>query len=164
MRQNMPIDESVKLAQKVRQLADSFRWEYVQRHAHINIFSFSERCTVNTTPGCFTIKHPDFTIEIGATDENVSLSFLDFSKLKKRSQITGCKVGYFGQPLFDAPEALALMKAKKFTEFRDAISEMIATIPKDISQYVSFEKSLNNNCKIRKRQNQSKYWKYVVNA
>ncbi|CAI2305069.1 unnamed protein product [Caenorhabditis sp. 36 PRJEB53466] len=86
MRQNMPIDETTTVAQKVKQLADSL----------------GIRCIVSMSPAGFLMRSADVTIEIGVVEE----------------KITSCKMGYFGQPLFDAPDALALMKANKFTDLR----------------------------------------------
>uniref|UniRef100_A0A8R1DTV8 Uncharacterized protein n=2 Tax=Caenorhabditis japonica TaxID=281687 RepID=A0A8R1DTV8_CAEJA len=101
MRENMPIDDVATAAQKVKQLADSL----------------GENSAVIPSPGGFTIKSPDVTIEIGISEEN----------------FTACKIGYFGQPLFDAPDALALMKCGEFTELRDAVSDILGALPKGIS-------------------------------
>ncbi|PIC55864.1 hypothetical protein B9Z55_000965 [Caenorhabditis nigoni] len=48
-------------------------------------------------------------------------------------QIVSCKMGYFGQPLFDAPEALALLKSNEFSKLRDSIAGVLSLIPKEIT-------------------------------
>ncbi|EFP02954.1 hypothetical protein CRE_28072 [Caenorhabditis remanei] len=76
-----------------------------------------ENCVVSSHGGYFCIKNPDVTVEIGVAEDNVS----------------SCKIGYFGQPLFDAPEALKLMKAGDFSKFRDAVANILSSLPKEIT-------------------------------
>uniref|UniRef100_A0A1I7TKM1 O-phospho-L-seryl-tRNA(Sec):L-selenocysteinyl-tRNA synthase n=1 Tax=Caenorhabditis tropicalis TaxID=1561998 RepID=A0A1I7TKM1_9PELO len=76
-----------------------------------------DHCVVTAhSNGCY-IKHPDVTIDIGIAEDNIS----------------SCKIGYFGQPLFDAPDALNLLKTGEFSKLRDAVSLILSSLPKEIS-------------------------------
>lgn len=76
-----------------------------------------EHCVFSTQNSGFSIRNPDVTIDIGVAED----------------QISTCKIGYFGQPLTDAPGALALMKNGEFSKLRDSITAILSSLPKEIT-------------------------------
>ncbi|PIC55865.1 hypothetical protein B9Z55_000965 [Caenorhabditis nigoni] len=76
-----------------------------------------ENCVLAAHVGGISIKTHDVWVDIGIAEE----------------AIVSCKMGYFGQPLFDAPEALALLKSNEFSKLRDSIAGVLSLIPKEIT-------------------------------
>ncbi|EGT38513.1 CBN-SOP-3 protein [Caenorhabditis brenneri] len=113
---HLPIDNDADIYRKIQQLADGI----------------GEQCSITAHNGGVRINHQEVTIDIGILEDNARFFSFDLFYCNNL-QIVSCKIGYFGQPLSDAPDALELMKSGEFSLLRDSVVGILSSIPKELT-------------------------------